>query len=1089
MKRTIIPALIACAAASASASEAPLWLRDVAISPDGATVAFTYRGDIFTVPVSGGQAKQITSHKAYDSKPVWTPDGSRIAFRSNREGTDDIYIVNATGGTATRLTTSSGVETPIAFLNEKQLLFSESGMPGRTTAQAPFLGQTYTIDVTRPGTRPSLYISLPIGAADVNADGRMLYHDRKGFEDPLRKHERSSATSDIWLYDNGKFTQLTTFNGHDINPVWSPNADEFYFVSEEDGTLNVYARSIDGKSKRQLTKFTKHPVRSLSASRKGTLAFSWDGEIYTLAPGAAEPTKLNVSVVTDDYDSDLIKALRNYGATDMAVSPSGEEVAFVIRGEIYVTSVKYKTTKRITDTPDQERCLSFSPDGRTLVYDSDRNGKWQLFTTTIKNPAEKNFTYATELVEEPLYSCATTAQQPEFSPDGKKVAFLENRTELRVIDLKSKEVNTALDGKYNYSYTDGDVSYTWSPDSKWFLVDYIGTGGWNNTDIALAKADGTEVIDLTESGYSDSNPKWVLGGKGLVYSTGKYGMKAHGSWGNQLDAVLMVLDSEAWDDFNMTEEEAALKEKESKDSSDKAEDKKADDKKKDKKGKKNDKASDKDKEPAVKPLEFDLANRRYRMARLTPSSSSMGDFYLSPKGDKFYYVASATEGGANLMCRDLKKGDTKVLAKGISGGLVPDKKGENLFLISWNGMKKINLANGSTENIEFEAPYDRHPSLEREYMYNHMLSQVKDKFYDANLHGVDWDGYGEHYRKFLPHINNNRDFANLLSEILGELNASHTGGRAGSFYNDYSGQFMSVASLGAYYDPEYKGEGLKVTEVLARGPLATKKADVKPGDIIMAIDGVTIAPEADYNSLLEGKAGRRVRLNVQKADGTTKEVTVKPISAGTQSSLLYQRWVERNEAIVDSISGGRIGYVHVQGMNTPSFQTVYDRLLGKYRNCDAVVVDTRYNGGGWLHNDIALLLNGKEYVRFMPRGQYIGSEPFSQWTKPSAMLVNESNYSDAHGTPFVYQTLGIGDVVGAPIPGTMTAVWWENQIDSDIVFGIPQVTSVDMQGNVLENHQLNPDVLIINQPGDVVAGRDAQLEGAVKHLMNKVAKK
>ena len=201
------------------------------------------------------------------------------------------------------------------------------------------------------------------------------------------------------------------------------------------------------------------------------------------------------------------------------------------------------------------------------------------------------------------------------------------------------------------------------------------------------------------------------------------------------------------------------------------------------------------------------------------------------------------------------------------------------------------------------------------------------------------------------------------------------------------------------------------------------------------------------------------------------------------SQLLYKRWVERNEKYVDSISGGKIGYVHVEGMDSPSFSNVYDRLLGKYRNADAVVVDTRWNGGGWLHNDLALLLNGKRYVDFVPRGQYIGSEPFSQWTKPSVMLVNEGNYSDAHGSPFTYQALGIGKVVGAPIPGTMTAVWWETQIDPSLIFGIPQVTSIDMQGNVLENHQLNPDIVVYNSPEDELAGKDTQLEAAVKALM------
>lgn len=1081
MKKIFIPALLAFAGLSAQAVENPLWLRDVAISPDGSTVAFTFKGDIFTVPVSGGQARQLTSSKAFDSKPMWTPDGSRIAFRSNREGTDDLYIINAKGGTARRLTTDAGSETPVAFIDSETLMYFSSGMPAQNSIQPPFLGQAYSININKEGSRPSLYLSLPIPAADVNASGAILYQDKKGFEDPLRKHERSSGTSDIWLYEKGKFSKLTDFNGHDLEPRWAPDGKSFYFVSEEDGTLNIYSRNIDGSNKKQLTKFTKHPVRSLSASTKGTLAFSWDGEIYTLKPGA-EPQKVSVSVITDDYDSDLIKSIQNYGATNMAVSPSGEEVAFVIRGDIYVTSVKYKTTKRITDTPDQERNVDFAPDGRTLVYDSDRGGKWQLFTAKIKNDDEKQFTYCTEIIEEPLYSCATTAQLPKYSPDGKKIGFLEDRTEVKILDVKSKAVTTALDGKYNYSYSDGDIDFSWSPDSNWLLTTYIGIGGWNNLDIALVKADGSEVVNLTESGYSNSNPRWALGGKALIYSTGKYGMKNKGSWGNQNDAMLMVLDPDAWDEFNMTEEEAALKAKEA--DAEKAKKNEADAKdKKNKKGKKDEKVKE---EKSVKPIEFDLANRRYRMARLTGSSGYLGDYFLSPKGDKFYYVTSSTESGMVLMVRNLKNGETKVLARGIYGGITPDKKGENLFVLG-NGMKKVNLASGKAENIEFEATYNRKPSLEREYIYNHMLSQVKDKFYDANLHGVDWEGYGEHYRKFLPYINNNRDFANLLSEILGELNASHTGGRAGSFFNGLGKTFMSPASLGAYFDESYTGAGLKVSEVIARGPLSKKSADIQNGDIILAIDGVNIEPGADYNYLLEGKANKPVRLTVKKANGKEKDVTVKPISAGSLSSLLYSRWIERNEAIVDSISDGKIGYVHIEGMNTQSYNVLYDRLLGKYRNCDAVVVDTRFNGGGWLHNDIAIILSGKEYVRFVPRGKYIGSEPFSQWTKPSVMLVNESNYSDAHGSTYTYQTLGIGDVVGAPIPGTMTAVWWETQIDPDLIFGIPQVTSMDMNGNVLENQQLNPDVLIYNQPEEVLKGRDQQLEGAVKHLMKKVA--
>lgn len=1048
----------------------PKWLRNTAISPDGKEIAFTYKGDIFITPVNGGSARQLTSGNAYESTPIWSPDSKTIVFASSREGGMDLYAIPAQGGEARRLTTSSGEETPLTFIDDDNIIYSTSELTSVQTSRHPTrLTRTYSVNVKEPNARPHLYLSLPMGAADINGDGTLIFHDKKGLENIYRKHERSSGTSDIWTYKDGKFNKLTDFNGHDLNPVWTGD-NEYCFVSEEDGTLNVY--KVANGTRTQLTDFKKHPVRSLSAADNGTLAFSWDGDIYTLVPGG-KPQKINVEIFADQYVNDAVKYYANGNASSMAVSPDGKEVAFVLRGEVYVTDVKYKTTRRITDTPAQERFVSFSPDGKTLVYDSDRDGQWQLFTAKIKNPAETRFTYATEIVEEPLYKGEGVAQQPAFSPDGKKVAFLEDRTNLKVIDLKTKKVNTALDGKFNYSYSDGDIPFEWSPDSEWLLVSYIGDGGWNNSDIAAVKADGSKVIDLTESGYSDGNAKWALGGKAITYETGRYGMKSHGSWGNQWDVLLMALDAEAWDDLNATEEEMALKEDAEKEAKEKAEEDK--DKKKDKKKDKDKKA---DKEKESKKLDLDFDNRRHRMSRLTARSGSVGDYYLSPKGDKLYYTSSATEGGGNLYERNIRTGETKLLVKGVSGGMEADAKGENLFVISGGGIKKVNLSAGTAEPVEFEAAYDRSKAGEREYIYEHMLRQVEDKFYDKNLHGVDWKYYGDHYREFLPHISNGNDFAILLSEILGELNASHTGSK----YYGTNPQF-STASLGAFFDENYDGDGLKVTEVVNGSPLANKNANVLPGDIILAIDGEKIQPGKDYYPMLQGKAGRKTLLAVKRSNGKNDTISIKPLSGGAMSDLLYKRWVERNEKYVDSISGGKIGYVHVEGMNSSSFSDVYDRLLGKYRNADAVVVDTRWNGGGWLHNDLALLLNGKRYVDFVPRGQYIGSEPFSQWTKPSVMLVNEGNYSDAHGSPFTYQTLGIGKVVGAPIPGTMTAVWWETQIDPNLIFGIPQVTSIDMQGNILENHQLNPDIVVYNSPADELAGKDAQLEAAVRALM------
>ncbi len=1081
MKKIMLAAVMAgMAIGGAGASESsPLWLRNSAISPDGTAIAFTYKGDIYTVGVNGGNAVRITS-EGYNSAPVWSPDSRMLAFCSDRLGSDDVFVVDAKGGTPRRLTSNSVNETPRAFLNDSTVVFDANILPAASAAVGGFQSQTYTVPVK--GGRPSLLMSVPALAMSVNDRGDILYRDRKGYEDPLRKHERSAGTGDIWLVRDGKFTRLTDFDGHDIDPVWG-KGEQFYYLSEEDNdNLNIYTRNIDGSARRRLTSYERHPVRSLSATADGSmLAYSWDGELYTLRPGG-EPRKVDVSIVADLYDADHVKYFTGAGATALDVSPDGKEVAFIIRGDVYVTSTKYKTTRRITDTPGQERCISFSPDGKTLVYDSERDGKWQLFTAKIKGDKDKLFTYADEIVEEPLYSCDGTAQQPEFSPDGKKVAFLEDRTAIRVIDLKTKTPVTALDGKWNYSYTDGDVSFRWSPDSRWLLASYIGTGGWNNSDIALVSADGKTVVDLTESGYAEGNPRWALDGKGFTYESGRYGYKNQASWGEQTDILLMMLDGEGWDMLNRTKEEAELAEQAAKDadSDDASDDKKKKDKKIGKKGKKGEEADDDAGD--VKPLKFDLDNRRYRTRRLTSSSGFLGDYYLDKKGENLYYTVSAPDGKANLMKKDLKKGDTSVFASDVAGGFVPDKDGENLYIISGSGLSKLSLSDGSKESIEFSALYTRTPSAEREYIYDHMLSQVEAKFYDENLHGVDWKAYGDDYRKFLPYISNNRDFAIMMSEILGELNASHTGARS---YG--AGAPLSTASLGAFFDSAYDGDGLKVEEVIARGPLSTAKADVHPGDIIMSIDGVKIASGADYFPLLEGKAGKKVKLEIKPAaGGASRTIEVNAVAQGTVSNLLYERWVEHNQALVDSLSGGRLAYVHVRGMDSESYRRVYQDLLGRYRNREAVVVDTRFNGGGWLHNDLLILLSGKEYMQYVPRGQYIGSEPWAQWNKPSVMLVNEGNYSDASGTPAAYQALGIGDVVGSPVPGTMTAVWWETQIDPSLLFGIPQVTNKLYGETTLENKQLEPDVLIYNNPGDLINGRDAQLEGAVAHLLKQL---
>ena len=1079
MKKIFLSAALLAASLASFAQQNPLWMRYPAISPDGSTIVFAYKGDIYSVPSQGGEARQLTTNAAFDSYPIWSPDGKKIAFASNREGSMDVYVINANGGAPTRLTTNSGSELPVVFKDNDHVLFSANVMP---TAQSNLFASrefSQVYEVSTQGGRPKLYSVLPMENISINAKGQVLYHDCKGYEDKWRKHHTSPITRDIWMLDGGKYQKLTSFKGEDRNPVWAQDGQSFYYLSEQNGSFNVYHRNVGSGKDTQVTHNQKNPIRFLTSSQSGLLCYGYDGEIYTVKEGA-EPQKVNISITTDNAEPSLVRQIRSNGATEIALSPSGKEVAFVMHGDVYVTSVDYKTTKRITDTPQQERNVSFSPDGRALVYASERNGVWQIYQAKIKNASDKNFTYCTDIEEEALTHSNLTSQYPAYSPDGKEVAFYEDRATLRILNLKSKDVRTVLDGKYNYSYSDGDIWFEWSPDSKWLLCSYIGTGGWNNTDIALVKADGKEVHDLTDSGYSDSNGKWVLGGKAMLFESDRAGYRSHGSWGAEDDAYLMFFDLDAYDRFRMSKEELELAEA-NKD----VKEKKAEEKDEKKKEDKQKKAEEKGKTEVekVKPLELDIDNCRDRIVRLTVNSSRMGDAILDSKGEKIYYQA-AFEGGYDLWCHDLKENTTTLMMKNIGGGgFVADKDVKNLFLCN-GGIKKIDLASKQTKGIDFEAPFNYKPAEERQYLFDHIWRQVKDKFYDPNLQGVDWDGYRKVYERYLPYIDNNFDFAEMLSEMLGELNASHTGCR---YYP--SGASLQTAALGVFLDPNYEGDGLKIQEIIKRGPFAVKKNEVTPGSIIEKIDGTDIKAGEDYNALLDGKAGKNVRLTIKNAKGKRFDLTIKAISQGAQQELLYKRWVDRNRAIVDSVSGGRIAYVHVKAMNSESFRTVYSELLSdKNRNRDAVIVDERHNGGGWLHDDLCTLLSGKQYQEFVPHGKVVGKDPFNKWTKPSCVLICEDDYSNGHGFPWVYKELGIGKLIGAPVAGTMTAVWWETLMDRSLVFGIPQVGCRDMRGTFGENTQLNPDIEVYNSPEDYITGHDTQLIRAVEEMMKETKK-
>lgn len=1070
--------LVALFATAYTYADARLWLRYSAISPDGQKIAFAYKGDIFVVSSDGGRAVQLTTNPAFDSYPVWSPDGKKIAFSSDRMGGLDLFVVDSEGGIPTRLTTHQVAEKPIVFRDNNTILFSAMIQTSAESMQFPSgYEQVYSISIN--GGRPVMFSSLPLESISFAENGKyFLYNDKKGYEDPWRKHHTSSITRDIWKCElkgvageseevkNSQITKVADFKGEDRNPVLTQDGKSFYYLSEQDGSFNIYKKEIALEAKPvQITSYKDNPVRFLTMSQEGVLCFGYDGEIYTMEEGK-EATKINVEIVADKIDKDIVRRVARSGASDMAVSKDGKQIAFIYHGDVYVTSPEYTTTKQITNTAEQERNIDFAPDGRTLIYSSERGGLWQIYASKIVNKEEKLFQYSTEIEEERVTNSNVASFEPSFSPDGKEIAFLENRTAIKVINLKSKKVRTVMDGKYQYSYADGDQWYQWSPDGKWILSDCIFDGGWNNKDVALIDASGNGLMhNLTQSGYNDSGAKWVLGGKAMIWRSDRAGYRSHGSWGAEEDIYIMFFDLEAYEKFRMNKEDLAILA-----DAQKGKDKKEKDEKKEVEREKKVKKS-KDK------LELDIENAEFRVMRLTGNSSFLGDAVLNKEGTKLYYMA-AFEDDMDLWVHDLKTNSTSILMKGIGyGSMKLSADGSSVYVLGGRGMSKVSLASGKPSPIGFDLIFDHKPYGERNYIFEHTWQQVQDKFYDPNIHGIDWSGYRETYKKFLPHITNGYDFAEMLSEMLGELNGSHTGSRYRPWVN-----VLGTATLGLFYDQEYKGDGLKIKEIVKRSPLDLVKNEVKPGWIITKIDGNKILAGQDYYPLFEGKIGKKVRLTIAKPSGKEVDVVVKAISYGAQNGLLYQRWVDRNKEMVDKLSGGRLGYVHIEGMDSRSFRKLYSEALGKNRDKDALIVDTRHNGGGWLHDDVVTFLSGKKYQEFAPRGQYIGSDPFNKWLKPSCMLVCEDNYSNAHGTPWVYKHLGIGKLVGAPVPGTMTAVWWEYQIDGSTIIGIPQVGCRDLEGNYLENQELEPDVLIYNSLVDVMNGRDTQLQGAVKTL-------
>ncbi|MGD2124286.1 MAG: peptidase S41, partial [Gemmatimonadota bacterium] len=727
---------------SASAQTQARWNRYPAISPDGSTIVFTYRGDLYRVSSGGGAATALTSHPAHDFMPVWSSDGQSIAFASNRHGNFDVYLMPATGGAPERLTVHSASELPFAFEpGDGSILFGAARQDAASNRGFPTGSQPELYRVPTTGGRAQQVLTTPAEAVQVGGGGSFLiYHDKKGGENEWRKHHTSAIARDIWVYDvaSGSHRQVTDFDGEDRNPILTPDETGFYYLSEESGSFNVHRMALEGGSSEQITSFTGPPVRFLSMADDGTLSFSWDGELY-VKRGAAEPERVPVTVVADAKANNESVETVTGGASSLAVSPSGKEVAFIAEGEVFVTSVEGGVTKQITRTPVQEANVSFSPDGNTLLYASERDGRWSVFKAERAREAEPYFYASTVIDETPVIQNEHENSQPAYSPDGEEIAFVEDRNTVRIFNIESGESRTLLTEDHVFSSRVGGQYFQWSPDGEWLLFDY-SIPGFAPGEVGLVKADGSgEIHNLTSSGFSDVRGQWVLGGKAMIWASNRDGLKSVAQSGSsQSDVYAMFFTQDSWDRFRLNKEDyTLLKEMEEKDKPE-ADSAKAD-----------------SAEAEVEAVELDLEDLELRKTRLTIHSTPMGGFLLSKDGETLYYLARFEE-GYNLWSTQVRTRETKMVAtlNAGSGQMVWDKDQKNIFLVANGRISKIDPSSGSRDNITISGEMVTDVAAERAYGFEHVWKQTKETFYTAGYHGVDWDGLKPVYEKYLPHIGN-----------------------------------------------------------------------------------------------------------------------------------------------------------------------------------------------------------------------------------------------------------------------------------------------------------------------------------------------
>lgn len=1056
-------------------AEEPPFARQPGLSPDGKQITFSFQGDIWVQAVEGGNARRLTIHEAYDANPMFSPDGRHIAFDSDRSGSTDVWVVGVDGSAPRRLTFWDGNDTLSGWIDNDNLLF--------TTLRAgnPFFWTSEFMQVPLKGGTPTQFMDGLGREGSVSPDGRfVVFVD--GATRKWRRHYRGPANRELWLYDTKKKTyhQLTDFDGCDDSPRWSGKR-QITFRSDRTDVQNLYQLELDNNGKatgepRAITQEKAEDIRYFDITGDGQMfVFERDARLYRQRAGENNATAIDINIVHDNRFANLERIVKTDGAGDLAISPNGKLLAFAVRGELYLmqNEEKKSRTVRLTQNPAFDRDPVWMDD-ETLIFTSDRHGQYDLFTLTSADPDQKNLFKTLHHKVTRLTDTTVDERDPLPSPDRKKLIFMRDENNLIVADYADGKLSAE---KTLYEGWSGPVELSWSPDSRWLA--YVQEDLTFNNDVYLQPVDGSRpATNISLHPRIDRMPVWSPDGTKLAFSSAREG--------TDYDVWFVWLRKEDWlktkADWDEAEDEEPKEPK-----TPKKEDAEGDEKK------------DEKAEDAVEPIVIEFKNIHERLVQVTSAAGFGMPIGFDADSKWIVFGGNDAKGstGANKLYKIKWNGeDLEKIADGAGGyrnlHMAPDHK--TLFAAVGPGrIQRTSLPDGKTTNLGFRATLTIDHRAEMAQIFDESWRMMNQRFYDPQFHGADWQAAHKKYREWALRASTRRDFRDVFSMMLGELNGSHMG----MFGDDrYETEKETCGKLGVTFKNTKKG--LEIAHVIEDTPADRPSSKLNVGDRILTVNGESVGPNQNIYELLVGTVGEKTVLTVADNKGKERQVVIRP--ANSVRGEVYEEWVDERRALVDKYSNGRLGYVHIRSMSLAYFYRFEQALIASGMGKDGMVIDVRSNNGGWTTDYLMMVLSVKQHAYTIPRGAAADLEkekahfantypygermPFSAWTGPAIAMCNQFSYSNAEIFSHAFQGLKRGLLVGQPTFGAVISTGARRMIDGTRVRMPFRGWYSKITDKNMENGPAVPDILVPEAPGE--GDSDPQLKRAVEELLKQI---